>query len=224
MLQLTQLVGFGVGRPPALSVSYTDTDSVNSALSTYTFTSKSIGTADPKRTVFVGIVEVGAPNTAPSSATIGGISAAAVVTAQNGTGGLATIWAAAAPTGTTATIVVNFPGVTNRCGIVVWSVYGDHQVNATATSTSDPSTASIDVRAGGVLLASACGSTSATASSTGSTVMTERVDAAIGGTTARHYGYDYSAGGADVAASVGITRSASTAGIDAAAFASLAPV
>lgn len=142
-----------------VSLSYVGATEDTSNATAYTFTSHSIGAAAANRVVHVGIVG-GSLTTisSPSSVTIGGTAASLNVAVNTGVsnGFSAAIASLAVPTGTTATIVVNFSTTQVRCKIVVWASYGAFSALAFRTGTdtdSDPLTASLDVPAGGFVLA-----------------------------------------------------------------------
>jgi hypothetical protein len=116
---------------------------------TYTFTSQAIGTADPTRLVVVGIGH-GVSGRTVTSATIGGISATQATGAQpSGSGSNTDIWYAAVPTGTTATIVINYSGSEDRTAIAVYSVIGTglafSAANGTTISSGTPTSVSTTV-------------------------------------------------------------------------------
>ncbi len=91
--------------------------------SSYSFTSQPIGAAQADRYVIVGI---GWANLGPSitSVTIGGVAATQVALNANANGSSA-LYIALVPTGTTATIAINFSSTTLlHCGIAIWSATG----------------------------------------------------------------------------------------------------
>ncbi len=90
---------------------------------TYTYSNKNIGTAAADRIVLVGILGGSTTARTISSVTIGGI-AATVRHTQNEGVHTAALYEATVPTGTTATIVVNWSGAHNRCAIVWWTATG----------------------------------------------------------------------------------------------------
>jgi hypothetical protein len=112
----------GGGTP--FGITYIGDNSNTTAGATFTFTSQAIGTADPTRIVAVGISH-GANLVTVSSVTIGGISATQAPGAlQTGSFIATDIWYAAVPTGTTATIVINYSASETRMALVVYSVVG----------------------------------------------------------------------------------------------------
>jgi hypothetical protein len=161
MLTVNNLTGFGVfsGGTPA-TVSFTDNVATDAVQTTYTFTTRAIGTAAANRVVVISCsMEQSGPSGLPTvaSVTIGGISATqvATVTASDGTEVLE-MWEAAVPTGTTATIVVNLNNDSEFCAMGVWAVYGAGTTkynSATSNSTGSPISASINSPAGGVIIA-----------------------------------------------------------------------
>ena len=167
------------------SVTFTDS-SVNSGSATaYTFSSQAIGTASADRVVVVG-TSGGAGATNPvSSMTIGGVSAVKAIGIVNSTG--TEIWYATVPTGTTASVVVNWGGTKSRCGIGVWALTGVTGVGATNTSTSSTATLTVSGRAKDIVLAVYGGKDHASVSFSG---VTENYDEDISGA-----GSQYQAGG-----------------------------
>jgi hypothetical protein len=149
-----------IGGPPTNGalLTYITSTGADVTQSTFTFSSQSIGTAFTDRIVIVPFYwDTSGSTRTVSSATIGGV--AANIVAQNGGtgGGTAIIWAAV-PTGTTATIVINFSANVLACDIAVYAA--DPVTNTPldfATSgyaTSSPSTAAnVDVQPGGFCIA-----------------------------------------------------------------------
>lgn len=134
----------------------------NTASTTFTFTSVSIGTASSTRYVVVAMIAQGA-SASPTSVTVGGISAtsaAAAVTSSN----RAELWIAAVPTGTTANIVVTFAASTTRCAVGSFSVYDITSTTPVNTATSSGSTSmtlSVNTNANSVVIGTAFSSGSA---------------------------------------------------------------
>ena len=102
-----------------------DAYSGSTGLTTYTYTSQAIGTAASNRIVIVGVTNYSASSSRPSSVTIGGISATGIGTGISDGNCHASIWYAAVPTGTTATIAVNYGAANGYNNIFVWSIYGN---------------------------------------------------------------------------------------------------
>lgn len=142
----THLIGFGVVRAVAaggkvLTYQTNATDPTNAT--SWTFTAQAIGTAAADRYVIVG---VGISNNAsePTSVTVGGVSATKVVGTAGGAH-CAGLWVALVTGGTTADIVVNASGTTDRCAIGVWSATGLLSVTPNNTATSNAATGSCTV-------------------------------------------------------------------------------
>ena len=123
------------------SVTFTASAVNTSAQSSYTFSSQAIGTASSDRVVVVGTSGGSGATDAVSSMTIGGVSAVKAIGIVNNTG--TEIWYATVPTGTTASIVVNWGGTKNRSGIGVWALTGVSGIGATNTSSSSTSTLTV---------------------------------------------------------------------------------
>jgi hypothetical protein len=154
-------------------------------LTTYTFTSVSIGDAALTRRVIVGIIARDpASNTALSisSVTIGGIAAAQIYEVQNsvssGSRNVMAFYAATVPTGTTATIVVTLSRAAQRMGIAVWRAMNLRSVTAFATASSSDlatQTLSLNVPTNGVALGLSFGDNNPTISWSGLTEDTQFV-------------------------------------------------
>lgn len=135
------------------SLVWTDSKSSASATSPHSFTSTATGTAAPSREVFVAVY-----NGVVSAVTVGGISATLVESASSSL----TLWRAAVPTGTTATVEVTFTGGGGRLLISVWAAYNllsttpfdTASYAASSTPASNHST-TIDTAGGGILIAAA---------------------------------------------------------------------
>lgn len=145
---------------PDASISYRTTETQDSAATTYTFTSKDIGTAATGRRIIVGVIGSGAASRTISSVTVGGNAATAINFVEGSVTGAflqSAIYIIQVDAGTTATVVVTFSAGSNRCGIGVWAAYGLQSSSATATGTSvaNPQTASLNISAGGVALGAA---------------------------------------------------------------------
>lgn len=151
---MNQLIGFGVSEDVlSATVVFTDNAVSSANLTTFTFSSRSLGAAAANRKIVVGVG--GAVDTRTvSSLTIGGVSASLVV--QAAATETAEMWQANVPSGTTGDIVVKWSGAqVGGCGIGVWAVYGAAAAasNTYTDTNSDPATASIDISANGVAIA-----------------------------------------------------------------------
>jgi plastocyanin domain-containing protein len=94
-----------------------------------------------------------------SSCTVGGVSASAVVTA-NASSGVTEIWvtpmvAAGGPTGTSATVAVNFSGAMLNAAIEVYAIKGASSTTASATAsdTTSPLSQSLSIPNNGAAVA-----------------------------------------------------------------------
>jgi hypothetical protein len=133
------------------SITYTDKgeDSVNRT--TYTFSTKSLGSAAADRKIIVGVSAGGSSSGVTlNSVTVGGISATQIVATTDGEN-MAQIWVASVPTGATGNVVLTFSTDKGRCGIGLWAMYG---ASSTATdtgfATANPSSDTLNISAGGV--------------------------------------------------------------------------
>lgn len=164
--------------------SYVTTVTSTGNLSSFTFTSASIGgapAAGQTRNVVVvlGFSKGGGPASA-NSVSIGGISASKL----KEVGGVATdnptssIWTANVPTGTTATIVVSLSATCDRCFCSIYRLIGANPAAfATSGGTSATTTLSLNTADGGYVAAGCM--VSASSSSTAWTGLTENYDAVI---------------------------------------------
>ena len=206
MLRANNLVGFGVGLRPA-TVTYTDSSASDTDLTTYTFSSLSIGEASTSRHVIVAVLASNAAATV-STLTVGGVSASLAKRAT-ATNGIAEIWIVAVPTGATGNVVVTFNAGSNRASVGVWAAY--NLLSATATdsdeSNADPGVISIDVQAGGILVAGVY-SASGTVSYTWTNI-TERFDIVVE-TTRRASGASLDFAAAQTGLSITADASAAT--------------
>ena len=132
---------FASAAEPDSTLAFTASAVNTSAQSSYTFSSQAIGTASSDRVVVVGTSGGSGATDAVSSMTIGGVSAVKAIGIVNNTG--TEIWYATVPTGTTASVVVNWGGTKNRSGIGVWALTGVSGIGATNTSSSSTSTLTV---------------------------------------------------------------------------------
>lgn len=202
------------------SVTLTDNAVDSTVLTTYTYTSKAIGSALVGRIIIVAVDSPGNGSSRTiSSVTCGGVTMNAVASSfVEGTGGAQFspigLFSLQVDTGTTATIVVTWSGAMSRSGIGVFAAYGLSSGTATAaaTSTANPGTNSINVSAGGVLVAAACVFHTATAITFTWTNLTERYDAQFSSSNVGHTGASDSFGSAQTSLAVTATATAFTAG------------
>ena len=105
----------------AVAITYVSTANVDAG-GNPSYTSQSIGTASSDRVVVVAVSARSSAATT-TAVTIGGVSASKIVE-RTSTDTTSAIWAAAVPTGTTATIDVSWSGTVFWQGIAVWAMTG----------------------------------------------------------------------------------------------------
>lgn len=143
-----------------LSLEYRAQYSATNDASTYTFSNADIGAAASDRLVIVAVHAAfsGGTNRTITSATIGGISATIDYAGTNTDARGFTFLSAIVPTGTTATIVLNFSGNLLRLGIGVYRLtkYTSRVPRDTASSFRDDNanniSDTINVYGGGVVI------------------------------------------------------------------------
>lgn len=127
-------------------------------LSTYTFGSQNFGAAASDRVLIAAVTSRRAGGVDVSSVTIGGVTAARVVSATS-TEGVTAIYAASVPTGASGTVEVVLTGTALRCNVDLYLATGiaatAHATQATASFSGTTLSVSLDVPAGGVALAAA---------------------------------------------------------------------
>jgi hypothetical protein len=131
---------------------------VNAAnLAVYTFSGVDIGTPAADRRVHIGN-SINSQAVLPDSITVNGVAAVLNVSAQ-ASAGVAQIWTALVPTGTTASIVVTYASARGNGGITVWTSTGLSSNTAFGTGTAVNSLGNADInldvptKAGGFILA-----------------------------------------------------------------------
>lgn len=138
------------------SITYNGSASNDTNITTYTFTSVSIGTAATNRIVMVAVTSSsGTPARTITSATIAGVSATVLDVNTSFTNRTAFIYANI-PTGTTATIVVTFSGAMTRCAVGSYSLYNLKSTNYIDSGTgsfSGTASATVSVPADGIVIA-----------------------------------------------------------------------
>jgi hypothetical protein len=153
---LTAAVGWG-NSVPAITISNTANNNSPTGGAAFTFTNQSIGTAASTRIIVVAIScpFANVAFAASSPITIGGVDATLLFSA-NLSGSRIGFGILAVPSGTTATIVVNFASSQARCGI---SIYRLDNVQSlvpfdTPVGTSSSATGfTVNAAAGGVVIA-----------------------------------------------------------------------
>ncbi len=198
-------------RQPTVLASLTDQEVDATDLTTYTFSTKSFGTATSDRIVVVGIAARSSTGSITiSSVTIGGVSATVRASAINAGSGteFASIYTASVPTGVTGDVVIVFSGGMQRCAVMIYRMVGassavpnDSQTDTTLTG--QVLSVSMNCPANGVIIGAGFSASGGTAASTW-TGITEDADAALE-TAANNY---TSASLAFVAQQTGLTVSA----------------
>lgn len=158
-------------------------DTTNTAdLTTYTFASQNLGTADTDRCIIVIAIsrKAGAAHTL-SSASIGGVSATIIQNQNNQVtnSDTAAMFSAIVPTGTTGDIVVTWSTTVLRTAIMAYRVVGVDSCTtpyASAASTASDPSVSLDVPAGGFAVGGGLSAAATTATWTG---LTENADATL---------------------------------------------
>lgn len=157
MLAATHLIGFGAGSS-GRSYSYNASSADATTLTVYTFSSQDLGLSGQDRIVSVLITAERASGT-PSSittVTIGGVSATSRIS-QTSDSGIAAIYTAAVPNGSTGDIVVTFGQDQGNCAISIISMYGLSDAGAaiaggTGSSTTDNGTIALTTVSGAIVL------------------------------------------------------------------------
>ena len=152
--------------------------------STFTFNNVSIGTADDSRLVVAQVHAIGVSGNpvSTSSVTIAGVSAAGYQ--NNSDPNHTSLWAASVTSGTTATIVVNFPGAgADHCAIGVYSLYNLNSNVPISTQTATVTTntvasLTVAVEEKGIVIAGISGGSNVTTTWSG---VTERYDTTVFG-------------------------------------------
>lgn len=139
-----------------MAVTYLSTTGSTTNTTTYTFSSQGIGSASANRYVIIGITSRTLSGTGGNitSLTVGGISCTINSEIAN-SGNVTCIGIANVPTGTTADVVATFDETQTQCDIAIWTATDVISTTASDTLTStaaDPS-GTIDVTAGGFIVA-----------------------------------------------------------------------
>lgn len=163
----------------------------------YTFAAQDIGTAAADRRVIVAVAGTQGTRTV-STVTVDGAGLTFVGRKQTGVTTVE-IWIGLITSGATASIVVTWSGLQDRCGIGVWAATGLSSDTAVGTQTWEPTEGGgVDVTvttvAGGFHVAVACSHSAGVPVSTWTTI-TERYDVALEGTQPYHSGADGASSG-----------------------------
>lgn len=133
-------------RPAAFAYGASASDP--SDLSSYSFSSLSIGTAASDRYVIAAILIAAGTVPTITSATIGGVAATALFSATSSFT-RSSFYIAAVPTGTTATLAFSLSSGAARAAGAVWSVTGLISATPSATAMSNASTGAASLVVGG---------------------------------------------------------------------------
>jgi hypothetical protein len=183
-LAVNHLIGFGAKRAAAGGGDATVTAGGSATSTSFssgsTFSAVNISTASATRYVVAVFVTRGggSGSASISSFTIGGVSATAVVNASASADDRVFMYIAAVPTGTTADVTISGSSLGSTAALMLWAVYDLNSATATQTGTStnaDPSSASLNISAGGVAIGG--GYTIPVATSATWTNLTENFDA-----------------------------------------------
>lgn len=201
MLILNELIGFGAGGGNPTTCTFLQLARNDSDLTTYTYAAQNFGTADARRYIIAAIG--GRANVASTldSVTIGGVTATQIANVTVGTTGIAALFAAAVPTGTSGDVVLTFSGGMLRTGCALFSLLSDFDATVPTDAQTDNTlstndlSVSLSVPVGGVVIA--CNHTNATSTATAWTGVTEDYDQA----SAENPGQGYSGGHASYTSS-----------------------
>lgn len=152
--------------------------------STYTFSSQNFGAAAADRYIIVAVhLDFSNQSNSVSSVTIGGVTATHLGT-QTGNQYLTAFYMALVPTGTSGNVVVTCSTIALAGAIGMWSATGIHSVPAIVkTNNAEDPTATVDIPAGGAVVAAAYSPTNTTTSWTN---LTERYDAVFADGASNH--------------------------------------
>lgn len=210
-LGVTQLTGFGAGGAEDEGVSITLVANEVDATDATTFTFSDVPFGAPNANRKIVVVAVGEDVNTISAISMGGVGGSSVI--ETSSGGAAPvrvfIYQADVPTGLTGDIVVTWDGSAAHCGIGVWRITGCGTGPSAAEDTgtsfgAHPLTASMNVSAGGVILAAASSNNSDTYTWAGTT---ESYDETVEGGQTHSGSHDLFA-----AAQSGLTVSATLSG------------
>ena len=170
------------------SISYLQSSSNATGATSYTFTNRNVGPEDVGRYIIIAVSARGiATGNAVTSATIGDVTATIIgesINSAGSTSSTTTILLALLPTGTTATVVVNFTVGTARCNISMYTATGiDPSPLSVQQSIDAAPTASIATAINGIALGSAMSNGDTTTTWSG---LTESFDGSYGPSNATH--------------------------------------
>lgn len=122
------------------AISFLEGDLDTTTQSEYTFSSKSLGTADTTREIFVSIVCGTGSQLSLSSGSIAGVSATIASSQHAHSSSFSALMFASVPTGTTGDIVVTPSGSCTRCSIAIYRVidrlaFGTNQSDSSSSAS-----------------------------------------------------------------------------------------
>jgi len=165
---------------PVVTGSFASSGVSTADLSAYTFSGVALGTAATNRHIVVAAATGTASAADVSSLTVGGVSASLVVRASGSDHTRSELWIASVPSGTTGDIVITWSGTKDRCGYAAWAMYGaSASASDTATDADTTPSQTIDVPAGGYLIAAFSGNGSGAARTATWTGPSENYDETI---------------------------------------------
>jgi hypothetical protein len=220
MLNVNELVGFGVGGRGQVTAEYISTVEDNTNKTTYTFAGRSLGAEGNQRKIAITVTGTGgAVDRTISSVSVAGVAGVQIVQEYINVSSLSrvsAIFLANVPTGTTGNVVVTGTGAFANCRIGVYAIRGLDEMKAIATNQSSSSsttsrTLSLTSNEAGCAIACAnYGSGTATWSG-----LTSNYDAAMGGDKATGASENFTTSGTK---SITVTISSSGRLIGASAF------
>ena len=165
---------------PVVTGSFASSGVSTADLSTYTFSGVALGTAATNRHVVIAANTGTASAADASSVTVGGVSASLVVRASGSDHTRAELWIASVPSGTTGDVVIVWSSAKDRCGYAAWAMYGaSASASDTATDADTTPSQTIDIPAGGYLIAAQAGNGSGAARTATWTGPSENYDETI---------------------------------------------
>lgn len=145
---------------PAATIEFTASTFNANNRPDYTFNNVAIGSANSSRIVAVVVYTTQAGNS--TSVTIGGISATRITRYNSSGTQELSIYAAAVPTGTTATIFIQLPDDAGRCGITVYKIVPGYSGTVNNADSGAVSTINDTEIVGGVSIIAAVNVSSST--------------------------------------------------------------
>ena len=144
---------------------------------TFTFSGVALGTAATDRHIVIAALTATASAADANTVTVAGESASLVVRASGGDNSRAELWIVALPSGTTGDVVITWSTAKDRCGYAAWAMYGANaSAHDTATDGDTTPSFTIDVPAGGYLIAAATQTGSSSTPTATWTGVTENFD------------------------------------------------